>query len=72
MARLMRAIRLGKTFEVYGDGRQVRDYVHAADVTAAMMLGLQDERWAGPTVIGAGRSMSVLEVIDAVRTVTAC
>lgn len=70
VARLMRAIRLGRTFEVYGDGRQVRDYVHAADVTAAIRLGLQDERWAGPTVIGAGRSLSVLDVIEAVRGVT--
>jgi UDP-glucose 4-epimerase len=70
VARLMRAIRLGKPFEIYGDGTQVRDYVHAADVTAAVRLGLADERWAGPVVIGAGRSLSVLEVIDAVRRVT--
>jgi UDP-glucose 4-epimerase len=70
VARLMRAIRLGTTFEIYGDGTQVRDYVHAADVTAAVRLGLVDERWAGATVIGAGRSLSVLEVIDAVRQAT--
>jgi UDP-glucose 4-epimerase len=70
VARLMRAIRLGHPFEIYGDGRQVRDYVHAADVSAAVRLGLSDERWAGPMVIGAGRSLSVLEVIEAVREVT--
>jgi UDP-glucose 4-epimerase len=70
VARLMRAIRLGHTFEIYGDGRQVRDYVHAADVTAAVRLGLLDERWAGPMVIGAGRSLSVLDVVEAVRRVT--
>ena len=39
VARLMRCIRLGTTFEVYGDGSQVRDYVHAHDVVAAMRLG---------------------------------
>jgi UDP-glucose 4-epimerase len=70
VARLMRAIRLGGTFEIYGDGRQVRDYVHVSDVIAAMRLALLDERWSGPVVIGAGRSLSVLEVIDAVRDVT--
>jgi UDP-glucose 4-epimerase len=70
VARLMRAIRLGTTFEIYGDGRQVRDYVHASDVTAAVQLGLQRDQWAGPVVIGAGRSLSVLEVVDAVRRVT--
>jgi UDP-glucose 4-epimerase len=70
VARLMRAIRLGGTFEIYGDGQQVRDYVHAHDVVAAMRLALVDERWSGPVVIGSGRSLSVLEVVDAVRDVT--
>jgi UDP-glucose 4-epimerase len=70
VARLMRAIRLGNTFEIYGDGQQVRDYVHVSDVVAAMKLGLTSEAWAGPMVIGSGTSLSVLEVIDAVRAVT--
>ncbi|HLH64276.1 MAG TPA: NAD-dependent epimerase/dehydratase family protein [Solirubrobacteraceae bacterium] len=67
VARLMRAIRLQTTFEIYGDGTQVRDYVHVADVVEAFMLGLTDDRWAGPIVVGSGISLSVLEVIDAVR-----
>jgi UDP-glucose 4-epimerase len=70
VARLMRCIRLGTTFEVYGDGQQVRDYVHVDDVVAAMRLGLTSDEWAGPMVIGSGTSLSVLEVIDAVRDVT--
>lgn len=70
IARLMRAIRTGSTFEVYGDGRQVRDYVNVADVTAAIQLALGDERWHGPVVIGSGTSRSVLEVVEAVREVT--
>jgi UDP-glucose 4-epimerase len=70
VARLMRAVRLGSTFEIYGDGRQVRDYVHVTDVVAAMQLALADKRWSGPTVIGTGTSLSVLEVVDAVRQIT--
>jgi UDP-glucose 4-epimerase len=70
VARLMRAVRLGTTFEVYGDGNQVRDYVHVSDVVQALRLGLVSEDWAGPMMIGAGTSMSVHEVIDAVRTVS--
>lgn len=70
VARLMRAIRLAGTFEIYGDGRQVRDYVHAADVVEAVRLALTDERWNGPTVIGTGTSLSVLEVVEQVRRVT--
>ena len=70
VARLMRNIRLGTTFEIYGDGAQVRDYVHAHDVVAAMRLALTSDAWAGPMVIGSGTSLSVLEVIDAVRRVS--
>jgi UDP-glucose 4-epimerase len=70
VARLMRAIRLGTTFEIYGDGTQVRDYVHVTDVVEAMRLGLLSDEWAGPVVIGSGISLSVLEVLDAVREVT--
>ncbi len=70
VARLMRAIRLGNGFEVYGDGRQVRDYVNVTDVVTAATLALTDERWAGPVVIGYGESISVLEAVDEVRRVT--
>jgi UDP-glucose 4-epimerase len=70
VARLMRCIRLGTTFEIYGDGTQVRDYVHVSDVIAAARLALGDERWVGPTVIGSGRSLSVLEVVEQVRRTT--
>jgi UDP-glucose 4-epimerase len=70
VARLMRAIRTGATFEIYGDGRQVRDYVNVSDVVAAFRLALVDEDWHGPVVIGTGTSLSVLDVVDAVRKVT--
>jgi UDP-glucose 4-epimerase len=70
VARLMRAIRLEREFEIYGDGRQVRDYVHVSDVIDAVKIGLVNEAWAGPVVIGSGRSLSVLEVVDTVRSAT--
>ena len=70
VARLMRCIRLGTEFEIYGDGSQVRDYVHAHDVVAAMKLGLTSEQWSGPIVIGSGESLSVHQVIEAVQTVS--
>lgn len=70
VARLMRAIRLKNTFEIYGDGRQLRDYVHVSDVVAAMQLGLTSDQWHGPMVIGTGTSLSVLDVVDEVRRVS--
>jgi UDP-glucose 4-epimerase len=70
IARLMRAVRLGGTFSVYGDGLQVRDYVHASDIIAAAMMALTDARWQGPVVIGSSYSQSVLDVVEEVRRVT--
>ena len=70
VARLMRCLRTGNTFEIYGDGRQVRDYVHTSDIVAAMRRALVDEAWRGPTVIGSGTSLSVLDVIAAVEKVS--
>src|SRR6202012_4674603 len=70
VARLMRCIRLGTEFEVYGDGSQIRDYVHAEDVMQAMVLALTREEWSGPMVIGSGESLSVLDVIATVEQVS--
>jgi UDP-glucose 4-epimerase len=70
VARLMRAILQDTGFQIYGDGTQVRDYVNAGDVVAAFLRALTDERWSGPVVIGSGRSLSVLEVVHAVREIT--
>jgi UDP-glucose 4-epimerase len=67
--RLMRAALTDTVIEVYGDGTQVRDFVHVHDVAAAFLLALRDG-WSGPTIIGAGRSYSVLELIDFTREVT--
>lgn len=68
--RLMRAASTGATFEIYGEGRQVRDYLHVSDVVAAVRAALDDECWRGPVVLGAEASLSVLDVVDAVRRVS--
>ena len=70
VARLMRVILGGGEFEIYGAGRQVRDYLHVGDVVAAIGKALVDDRWSGPVTLGAGASLSVLDVLDAVRRVS--
>ena len=65
--RLMRASASGKPFEVYGDGKQVRDYVNVSDVVSAVLLALATPGLSGPLVVGSGSSVSVLDIIDVVE-----
>ncbi|HKT00252.1 MAG TPA: NAD-dependent epimerase/dehydratase family protein [Rugosimonospora sp.] len=67
--RLMRAATSGATVQVYGSGTQVRDFVHVHDVVAGLLVAWRAGH-VGPLVIGAGRSVSVLDLIDAARRVT--
>jgi len=57
----------GSTPRIFGDGRQTRDYVHAADVAAATLAAL-DARSAVLNV-GSGEETSVLELFDVCRRV---
>jgi UDP-glucose 4-epimerase len=69
VARLMKAALSGATVQVYGDGTQVRDFVHVSDVVRGLLLAWE-RRWVGPLIVGSGRSSSVLEVLDTARRVT--
>jgi UDP-glucose 4-epimerase len=69
--RMMRAALTGTGVRVYGDGTQRRDLVFIDDVVNGVLLAL-DTKYDGRAIIGSGRSVSVLEMIDTVRTVTGC
>jgi UDP-glucose 4-epimerase len=67
--RLMRAALTGGGVQVYGDGRQARDLVHVEDVATAVVTAWQ-RRLIGTAIIGAARSVTVLDLIEAARTAT--
>jgi UDP-glucose 4-epimerase len=67
--RMMRAALTGGGVQVYGDGAQVRDLVHVSDVVAGI-LAAWERSYTGIAIIGAGRSVSVLDMIDAARRTT--
>lgn len=67
--RLMRAALTGSTVRIYGDGSQRRDLVHVDDVVRGVLLGWESG-YAGSVIIGSGRSVSVLELVETVRRVT--
>jgi UDP-glucose 4-epimerase len=66
--RLMRAVRDGRTVQVYGSGDQRRDFVHVHDVVAGLLVAWR-ARHTGPLIVGAGQSVSVLDLVAAVRRV---
>ena len=67
--RLMRAAQSGSTVQIYGDGSQRRDLVHVDDVARGVLLGW-DAGYTGSAIIGSGRSVSIVELVDTVRRVT--
>lgn len=69
--RLMRAALRDEGVRVYGDGTQRRDLVFLDDIVRAIELAWDAEH-VGRAIVGAGRSVSVLELIETVREVTGC
>ncbi|MGP4022602.1 NAD-dependent epimerase/dehydratase family protein [Actinomadura sp. 3N407] len=67
--RLMRAAASDGGVQVYGDGTQLRDYVHVDDVAQAVLLAWRTAH-TGPLVVGSGSSTSVNDLIETARTVT--
>jgi UDP-glucose 4-epimerase len=67
--RMMRAALTGTGVRVYGDGLQRRDLVFVDDVVSAVLLAI-DSRYDGRAIVGSGRSVSVLELVQTVREVT--
>src|SRR6266508_771622 len=59
----------GATVEIYGDGTQRRDFVHVDDVVQGLLLAWR-RRCTGSLIIGSGRSISVLDLLDQARRVT--
>jgi UDP-glucose 4-epimerase len=67
--RMMRAALAGRRIQIYGDGLQRRDLVHVDDVVTAVQSAW-DRRFTGTAIVGSGQSVTVLELLDVVRTVT--
>lgn len=69
--RLMRAALTDGGVKVYGDGQQRRDLVFLDDIVSGI-LGAWDSGHVGRAIVGAGKSYSVMDLIETVREVTGC
>jgi UDP-glucose 4-epimerase len=58
----------GRVPQVFGDGRQTRDWVDVADVVAANLLAA-DSELVGPVNIGHGEETSVLDLLEVLAEV---
>ncbi|MGH3341312.1 MAG: NAD-dependent epimerase/dehydratase family protein [Carbonactinosporaceae bacterium] len=67
--RLMRAALTGEAIQIYGDGQQMRDLVHVDDAVQGVLVAWCANQ-AGPLIVGAGRSVTVNELVDEARRVT--
>jgi len=67
--RLMRAARDGEGVQVRGDGSMVRDVVHVDDVVQGILAAWRAGH-IGPVILGSGQSVSVMDMVEAARSVT--
>ena len=67
--RLMRAARDGEGVKVRGDGSMLRDVVHVDDVVEGILVAWR-ARHNEPLILGAGRSVTVNEMVTIARQVT--
>jgi UDP-glucose 4-epimerase len=66
--RMLKAAGRDEGVQVYGDGLQRRDLVHVHDVARAFVMALSPAWPTGPTIIGSGSSVTVLDMLAAART----
>jgi UDP-glucose 4-epimerase len=67
--RMLRAAGRDEGVQVYGDGLQRRDLVHVRDVARAFAMAVAG--WpSGPTIVGSGSSVTVLDMLEAARGAT--
>jgi UDP-glucose 4-epimerase len=72
--RALRFLRGEKvTIDIFGDGKQTRDFIYVKDVVKALLLVEKDERAVGEVFnVGTGKETSLLELLDAISSVAGC
>ena len=65
--RIVESALEGKPFELYGDGRQTRDFTYVADVVDATVAAAERGEPGGIYNIGGGARISMRDVLDILR-----
>ena len=56
----------GKTFEVWGDGNDVRDFIHAQDVAAGLLMGMAVKADSAPINIASGTGITTAQLAETI------
>jgi UDP-glucose 4-epimerase len=68
IARAVRSAVLGESLEIWGDGQNRRDYIHADDVALGFMHAIENLKIpSGIYNLGSGKSFSNLEIVHQVE-----
>ena len=64
IAKFIRLIMNGEPLVIYGDGRQVRDFIHVEDLCRAMMLAAEQDVGGEIVHVASGKGTSVVELVQ--------
>lgn len=60
----------GNVLEIFGDGRQTRDFIYAKDVANVLVNSIEKEAMYGQTInVGSGASVSLLDIIEKISII---
>ena len=63
ISKFMQGLAAGETLQIFGDGRQTRDFVHVADVAQANALALASD-YTGVCNVATGSRIELLELVE--------
>jgi UDP-glucose 4-epimerase len=64
------ALREERPVTIFGDGRQVRDFVYVGDVVQAVLASLTDHRFLSQTInVGTGHGVTLLDLVSSLESV---
>jgi len=69
--RILKHLRGEKTtIDIYGDGKQTRDFVYVKDVVKALLIAERENRTSGEVFnVGTGKETSLLQLLETLKTI---
>lgn len=64
---ISKAFKAKDTLEVWGDGTQIRDFVHSRDVALAMAYVVQ-KKYNQPVNVGSGKGVSIKKIVEIINS----